>query len=151
MGFFYRRGEFVWNWIDFIIVGSGWVDFVFQPDNFHVMTALLGLTDVSPPTFFTKVTQLLRILRLLRIMRLVKLIKKIPALWSLWQGVGEAMASMLWVLVLTLVVLYAFSVLVAHLIRDGSVYPDGAPPEVLEVFPNVWDSVFVLFTVMNGD
>merc|ERR1711920_817354 len=87
----------------------------------------------------------------LRIMRLVKLIKKVPALWSLWQGVGEAMGSMIWVLVLTVVVLYAFSVLMVYIVKDGSIYPHGPPEEVATVFPDVWGSVFSLFTVMNGD
>merc|ERR1740138_1248506 len=93
----------------------------------------------------------LRLARLLRILRLVRLVKNIPPLYTLIVGILQAMQGMAWVLVLTAVFLYAFALLSVRLVGHGLLFGGNAPPEVAEIFPNVPQSMFVLFKVMNGD
>merc|ERR1719506_2630079 len=93
----------------------------------------------------------LRMARLLRILRLVRLVKSIPPLFTLIVGILQAMQGMAWVLVLTAVFLYAFALLAVRLIGHGLLFGGRAPPEVAAIFPNVPQSMFVLFKVMNGD
>jgi hypothetical protein len=94
---------------------------------------------------------ILRLARLLRILRLVRLIKSIPPLYTLVVGIIQAMQGRIWVMVLTIVVLYAIGLLCVKLIGHGLVFGGEAPMEVQEIFPTVTQACFVLFKAMNGD
>jgi hypothetical protein len=90
-------------------------------------------------------------MRLLRILRLVKLVKNIPPLFNLIVGIITAMQGMIYVLILTVVLLYAFAILAVHLIEEGIVFGGECPEAVRGIFDTVPNSMFVLFNVMNGD
>merc|ERR1719324_1881448 len=95
---------------------------------------------------------LLRMARLLRVLRLVRLVRNVPPLYTLIVGIVQAMQGMMWVLVLTLVVLYVFSLVAVKLIGHGLLFggEEEVPTDVHEIFPNVAESMFVLFLAMNG-
>lgn len=146
-GFFYEGYELMWNWLDFIIVMGGVVETWLMPC-IDVVQALMGL----PPTQKSHIGQvliMLRMARLLRILRLVRLIKNIPPLFTLLVGIVQAMYGMIWVLVLTTVLLYTAALLCVKLIGQGLV--GHVPEDVASVFPNVPQSMFVLFMAMNGN
>merc|ERR1719215_2120882 len=96
---------------------------------------------------------LLRTARLLRILRLVRLVRGIPPLFLLIIGILEAMRGMFWVLVLTSVVLYVFGLLSVKLLGHGLVFggPDATPDVIKSTFPDVPQSMFVLFMAMIGE
>ena len=62
---------------------------------------------------------LMRMLRLLRILRLLRLVKAVRPLYLLAAGVVASMQSMIWVMLLTLTVLYACAILTTRLIGHG--------------------------------
>jgi len=88
----------------------------------------------------------------MRILRLVKLIKAIRPLYILITSVLAALQGVAWVLVLTLVVLYALGIATTRLIGQRMIFPTGAhiPLHVTEPFATVPDSMFTLFRVMSG-
>merc|ERR1719473_2106686 len=59
---------------------------------------------------------------------------------------------MKYVVVLTVILIYAFGLLCTSLVGHGLIFDHGkAPSYAKEIFPTVLDSMFVLFQVMNGD
>merc|ERR1719238_2530363 len=74
----------------------------------------------------SQVMMLMRMLRLMRILRLVKLIKSVRPLYILVTGVVAAFQGVFWVLVLTVVTLYAVGILATRLIGHGLVFAPGA-------------------------
>jgi voltage-gated sodium channel len=145
ISFFFQDSNFAWNWLDFIIVGSGVVEMWAMP----IMTLIVGRHHKSGLMEHMK---MLRMLRLMRVLRLVRLIKNIPPLFTLLMGIAQAMAGMMWVMLLTVMVLYAASLVAVKLLRDGLAYGEiGPPASVVENFGSMWDSMFALFQVMNGD
>merc|ERR1719162_1188711 len=98
-----------------------------------------------------QVMMLMRMARLMRILRLVKLIKAVRPLYLLVTGVINALQGVLWVLVLTITVLYAMGIMATRLIGHGMLFPEGDVPEAILVpFQTVPDSMFTLFRVMSG-
>merc|ERR550514_1520582 len=65
--------------------------------------------------------KLLRMFRLVRILRLVRLVKSIPKLYNLLSGITEAVQAMKYVVVLTVIVIYAFGLLCTSLVRQGNI------------------------------
>jgi len=114
-----------------------------------MIRAMMGMSS-SGGLNIGKLMMMLRLARLARILRLARLIKNIPQLYFLVRGITQAMRGMMWVLVLTTVFLYACSLVVVKLLRDGIVYGGTAPLEVQESFPTVPDSFFAMFNIMNG-
>merc|ERR1719329_1207099 len=98
--------------------------------------------DEAKPTGvnIAQVMMLVRMLRLVRILRLVKLIKSVRPLYILVTGVIAALQGVIWVLILTITVLYAAAILSTRLIGHGMLFSEGAVP----------DSMFTLFRVMSG-
>merc|ERR1719326_1750750 len=76
----------------------------------------------------SQVMMLMRMLRLMRILRLVKLVKSVRPLFILVTGVIAAFQGVFWVLVLTIVVLYAAGILATRLLGHGLLFPPGQPP-----------------------
>jgi len=95
---------------------------------------------------------IMRLLRLLRILRLLRLVKAVGPLYSLALGVTQAMHSIFWVLVLTLVTLYAFAILATRIIGHALLlkHSEDIPPSIKEMFSTIWDSMFTLFGIMNN-
>eukprot|EP00928_Gymnodinium_smaydae_P030939 TRINITY_DN22864_c0_g1_i1.p1 TRINITY_DN22864_c0_g1~~TRINITY_DN22864_c0_g1_i1.p1 ORF type:complete len:705 (-),score=153.18 TRINITY_DN22864_c0_g1_i1:50-2164(-) len=155
---FFTSDDFAWNLLDFLIVLFGVCDqWVLH---FWVLLAT-GDTSVGE---VGQVVLLVRMLRLLRILRLVRLVKAVQPLYILALGVVEAMQSMFWVLVLTLVALYTFAILITRMIGHGELLGanadgGGAGTEMMDeheedvrsrLFSNVFVSMFTLFAIMNG-
>merc|ERR1740138_1831255 len=99
----------------------------------------------------SQVMMLMRMLRLMRILRLVKLVKSVRPLYILVTGVIAAFQGVVWVLVLTVVTLYAAGILATRLLGHGLLFPPGVEvPDSTKVFKTVPDSMFTLFRVMSG-
>lgn len=150
LSFFCHPQDMAWNVMDFLIVLGGVVDQWMVPFAFLVLTLLTGKV-LNSNTSMGQIMVLLRMARLLRVLRLVRLIKSIPPLFNLVMGIMEAMQGMTWVLVLTIVLLYAFAILATRLIGHGLLFSGEPPDEAEEIFPCVPEAMFVLFKVMNGD
>jgi len=101
---------------------------------------------------FGQAMMLVRMMRLLRILRLVKLVKSVRPLYILVTSMVAACQGVAWVLVLTLVVLYALGIMSTRLIGHGMLLPREAdiPEHVIKPFLTVPDSMFTLFRVMSG-
>merc|ERR1719326_2203476 len=85
----------------------------------------------------SQVMMLMRMLRLMRILRLVKLVKSVRPLYILVTGVLAAFQGVAWVLVLTVVTLYAAGILATRLLGHGLLFPPGKPPPSARVFRTV--------------
>mmetsp|Transcript_35847 Transcript_35847/g.66843 ORF Transcript_35847/g.66843 Transcript_35847/m.66843 type:complete len:669 (+) Transcript_35847:2-2008(+) len=94
----------------------------------------------------------MRMLRLMRILRLVKLVKSVRPLFILVTGVMSALQGVAWVLVLTIVTLYAMGILATSLIGKKMAFADttNIPEEAFKPFSSVSNSMFTLFRVMSG-
>mmetsp|Transcript_25578 Transcript_25578/g.73033 ORF Transcript_25578/g.73033 Transcript_25578/m.73033 type:complete len:757 (-) Transcript_25578:46-2316(-) len=138
----------VWNIMDFLIVAFGvldsWTDRIAQ-----LLGGVSGHRDNGPSNLMM---MLVRMLRLLRILRLLKLVKAVRPLYILAKGVTQAMQSIFWVLVLTLVTIYAFAILATRMVGHGLLLhdPNQIPKETKEMFATICDSMFTLFGVMNS-
>jgi len=68
-------------------------------------------------------------------------------------GVAEAMQSMFWVLILTLVALYSAGILMTRIIGQGEIIDDtsGIDAATHQLFQSVSTSMFTLFVLMNGE
>lgn len=142
--------ELVWNWLDTVIVVFGALDLWFIP-----VVVMMG-EDVGLPItkeLLSHMSFFFRMMRLLRIIRLLKLVKAVLPLYSLAMGMLRALQGVFWVMVLTFVTLYAYSILMTHLIGHGLVVTAAASGSdaARELFGNVPASMYQLFKVMNGD
>jgi len=146
--------DITWNFLDFVIVVSSVGDSWMVP-----MVKILQkqfISDAGPQKKtggipISQVMMLMRLLRLMRILRLVKLVKSVQPLFVLVMGVTAAFQGVFWVLVLTVVFLYAIGILTTRLVGHGLCFPPGQPiPAGAIVFKSVPDSMFTLFRVMSG-
>merc|ERR1719261_1234554 len=76
----------------------------------------------------SQVMMLMRMLRLMRILRLVKLVKSVEPLYILVVGISAAVQGVIWVLLLTIVILYAIAIISTRLIGHGLVFEGQAHP-----------------------
>ncbi|CAJ1348982.1 unnamed protein product [Effrenium voratum] len=142
--FFWTSAEdfaLLWNYLDSFIVFAGVAD--------QWVLAVLQIKHGSGhlPHLLT----LLRLLRLMRLLRLLRLVKVVRPVYQLAMGIVKALQSMFWVLVLTLLALYACALVMTNLI--GNAMLSGAEeldPHVRGLFSNVLDSLFTLFGLMNS-
>lgn len=138
-----------YNWLDFTIVLLGAVEQWLLPLSLHFLHAT-GLTQERLKVNRTT-TNLLRLLRLLRLMRLLRLIRDIPPLHTLAVGILESLQGMTWVFLLALLVLYSCGIMCTQLIGHRLLVGEDCPQAVVDIFPHVGESMFVLFKVMNAD
>jgi len=141
---FFVSADWAWNWLDFCIVMFGAFDEWLK--NFWMQL----VARKTSPSSLGEVVLLARTLRLLRILRLVRLVKAVRPLYILAIGVVEAMQSMFWVLVLTLVALYISAILMTRMVGHGELGISEADPANQELFQDVFASMFTLFAIMNG-
>ncbi|CAK8990872.1 Uncharacterized protein SCF082_LOCUS2423, partial [Durusdinium trenchii] len=134
---------------DFTIVLLGAVEQWLLPLSLHFLHAT-GLTQERLKVNRTT-TNLLRLLRLLRLMRLLRLIRDIPPLHTLAVGILESLQGMTWVFLLALLVLYSCGIMCTQLIGHRLLVGEDCPQAVVDIFPHVGESMFVLFKVMNAD
>eukprot|EP00928_Gymnodinium_smaydae_P053948 TRINITY_DN37812_c0_g1_i1.p1 TRINITY_DN37812_c0_g1~~TRINITY_DN37812_c0_g1_i1.p1 ORF type:complete len:701 (-),score=184.80 TRINITY_DN37812_c0_g1_i1:58-2160(-) len=144
--FFVNSEEVGWNLLDFFIMIISVLDIwvVVFADILSGMGMSVGLGNLM---------MVVRMLRILRILRLLRLFRAFRPLHALAICMTEAMQSIFWVLVLTIVAIYAVAILATRMIGHGMLVsdPDDIPPETRALFSGVWDSMFTLFSVMNGE
>lgn len=148
--FFQDREDWAWNNLDFIIVVGGVMDLWITPVYNLAKSWLFG-APIEVKNSGGSLLPLLRMLRLLRILKLLRLLKSFKPLYKLSLGVLEAMQAMQWVLMLTLILLYAVAILFTSLLGHGNMFDVNIPEESKRQFGSVLRSMFVLFRVMNGD
>jgi len=97
------------------------------------------------------VLSLLRILRIIRLVRLVKLMRMFKMLWLILTGFYNALRTLVWVLLLLCVVMYAggiyLTIIVGH--RCDTEFPRWA--DCGDYFGTVPQTMFTLFQVMTLD
>jgi len=153
-----NNADVIWNYLDVVIVITSSIDSWLLPiiqliEGFLVTPGSAShSTDKQAGMSLSEVMMLMRMMRLMRILRLVKLVKSIRPLYILITSVLAALQGVAWVLVLTLVVLYAMGIASTRLIGQSMVFPVGAviPRNVIEPFKSVPDSMFTLFRFMSG-
>eukprot|EP00930_Biecheleria_cincta_P045010 TRINITY_DN31017_c0_g1_i1.p1 TRINITY_DN31017_c0_g1~~TRINITY_DN31017_c0_g1_i1.p1 ORF type:complete len:678 (-),score=110.13 TRINITY_DN31017_c0_g1_i1:44-2077(-) len=134
-----EESSLFWNYLDTVIVVTGVTDQWLLP-SFAVETGDLG-----------HLMTLLRLLRLMRLLRLLRLVKSIRPLYQLALGIIKALQSMFWVLVLTMVALYACALIMTNLIGHGMIIGhDELDEQTRAHFGNVMESLFTLFGLMNS-
>lgn len=134
-----EESSLFWNYLDTVIVVTGITDQWLLP-NFAIHTGDLG-----------HLMTLLRLLRLMRLLRLLRLVKSIRPLYQLALGIVKALQSMFWVLVLTMVALYACALLMTNLIGKSMIVGvDELDDKTRAHFGNVMESLFTLFGLMNS-
>lgn len=150
--FFVHESDWLWNYMDLLIVLGGVVDQWLLPLMYYFESSLghphRGANAATP------VLKLIRIVRLVRILRLVRLLRAVGPLYGLLMGVLAAMQSIMWVMVLTFIILYAFAILATHLLGRGILFggdEDAIPETIQSNFGTVLDSMFFLFKLMNDD
>lgn len=146
------NSDFVWNLLDFVIVMTSVCDTWVVPLYMLMVKAFTGHAAKGDVDSVADIMMLVRMLRLMRILRLAKLVKSVRPLFHLVSGVLAALQGVVWVLVLTIVVLYALAIIATRLIGHGLLFPEGfeVPEKILEPFKSVPDSMFTLFRVMSG-
>merc|ERR1719160_534382 len=108
--------------LDFFIVMSAVLDQWIRP--------VVLAEEHGAKSNFGQAMMLMRMLRLMRILRLLRLVKAVRPLYKLAIGIVAAMQSMVWVLVLTFLGIYAFSIFTTRLIGHSQIVDD---PEDLDV------------------
>jgi len=153
--FFLNLESLMWNYLDIILVLGGALDLWLFPA-IRMAKELLG----DPPDddaggmntgMMSRLMSLLRLLRIMRVLRLVRLLKTIKPLYRLLLGVIESLKAMQWVMVLTLLMLYAGAIFWTSLVGKGLLYGGQPPPDGIKHFGTVATSLFSLFRIMNGD
>jgi len=149
------NNDVVWNILDFMIVISSSIDSWVLPAITAVVRYTTGVRQSDHHgggMSFGQAMMLMRMLRLMRILRLVKLVKAVRPLYILVTSILVALQGVAWVLVLTVVVLYAMGIVSTRLIGHGMLFAADAhvPDHVLAPFKTVPESMFTLFRVMSG-
>lgn len=151
-----KNEDIIWNVLDFAIVVSSAIDTWLLPF-IQIIVRLVTSgeahhSDITAEINLGQFMMLLRMLRLMRILRLVKLVKSVRPLYVMVTGVLAAVQSVVWVLVLTVVVLYAMGIMTTRLIGHRLLFSEGmrAPDDVVALFATVPGSMFTLFRVMSG-
>lgn len=141
---FFSSEDYVWNCLDLFIVVMGamdqWVIRLF----FVVMYGRHHSDELGNSLM------LFRLLRMLRILRVLRLVKAIHPLYMLALGIAEAVQSMFWVLLLTLVALYASAIITTRIVRETAEIEE-VPDSARQLFRTVPDSMFTLLVLMNGE
>jgi len=132
--------------LDFAIVFSGTMEQWLLPVVRRV-ESLFEIEGLKGSPRHSSLLTLMRMLRLLRILRLLKFLKTCRPLYKLTVGVLEAMQSMQWVLVFTVIILYASAILFRSLVGCGIL---STPHAGQVIFTSVTESMFYLFRLMNG-
>lgn len=145
---FFTSEDCIWNCLDLLIVALGifdqwalklWMGLVYGRQHSHELGDSL---------------MVFRLLRLLRILRVLRLVKAVQPLYILALGIVEAVQSMFWVLLLTLVALYCSGIMITRCVGQGACLGkegDLVPQATRDKFKSVADSMFTLFVLMNGE
>jgi len=141
---FFRSEDYVWNYLDLFIVVMG------AMDQWVIRLLFVVLYGRHHSDELGNSLMLFRLLRMLRILRVLRLVKVIQPLYMLALGIAEAVQSMFWVLLLTLVALYASAIITTRIVRETAEMEE-VPDSARLLFRSVPDSMFTLFVLMNGE
>lgn len=150
--FFVNVENLIWNYLDILLVVGGALDLWLFP----VISMVQGVLGEAPDDgmstgMVSRIMSLLRLMRIMRVLRLVRLLKTIKPLYRLLLGVIESLKAMQWVMILTLLMLYAGAIFWTSLVGKGLIYGGKPPPAGVKHFGTVATSLFSLFRIMNGD
>jgi len=160
--FFCDRNNWFWNYLDLTMVVGGMTDLWVLP-LVNLVTSITSGHRQDLSKHSKSVLNLIRMFRLLRVLRLVRLLRTIKPLYNLLVGVMESLKAMQWVMLLTLLTLYAGAITWTCLIGRDILPPPmkwngtiaTVDEELLNIshkhFGTVADSLFSLFKLMNGD
>eukprot|EP00931_Biecheleriopsis_adriatica_P044464 TRINITY_DN25436_c0_g3_i2.p1 TRINITY_DN25436_c0_g3~~TRINITY_DN25436_c0_g3_i2.p1 ORF type:complete len:694 (+),score=109.66 TRINITY_DN25436_c0_g3_i2:80-2083(+) len=159
--FSFDNPDIVWNLLDLVIVcssaGDSWVMAIVEVARATMLTHEANSPDQKKTEGakmnLGQVMMLMRLLRLLRILRLAKLVKSIRPLFILVACISAAIQGVVWVLVLTMVTLYAMGILTTRLIGHKLLFeePDEVDEAIVAPFKTVGESMFTLFRIMSGN
>ncbi|CAD7967652.1 unnamed protein product [Amoebophrya sp. A25] len=119
----YRAGHYSWLGLDLLVIIASAVD----------VWGVQLMTDGSQRTNVSA----LRILRLLRVLRSIKLIRYFKDLWLLVHGLGRALRSIFWVMMLLALMIYCCALFLTAQVRDNEFFK--ARAETDERFANLLD------------
>jgi len=153
--FFARdNADIGWNALDTAIVGGSVLDSWLLPFFTLVSKSFRSGTSTKSATTSSvgQAMRIVRIVRLVRILRLVKLVKFVRPLLFMIVGVIAALQGVVWVLILTVVCLYAAGIVTTRLIGHKMIFPPDMdlPEGLLKPWLTVPESMFTLFRVMSG-
>lgn len=100
-------------------IKSGWFVFDSVLVFFMILETWVFLALFSGSSPFGDQTTILRLFRLLRLSRLLKMLKSFPQLMILVKGMREAMAGVVYVLMLLVVFTYVFAIICTQLSADN--------------------------------
>jgi len=150
--FFVHSPDWVWNDLDFMIVCFGVLEQWLWPLVEHFVVFSHGDAIQKSGKLFP----LLRMVRLLRVLRILRRLECLRPLYTLAVGLVEAMQSVQWVLVMTVIGLYAAGIVYRN-VMDESGCTEGAGTTCTgaswcaqALFSSVPQAMFHLFRMMNG-
>merc|ERR1712139_363796 len=129
------------NYLDVIMVVGGMLDLWFMPLNKIITEMITGEAGGGDTSQFSGTLKILRMMRILRVLRLVRLMKVVTPLYRLLLGLIEAFQAMGWVLLLTLLVLYACAIVFTSLVGKGFISGGEITPEADLFFGSVSKSL----------
>ncbi|CAD7964270.1 unnamed protein product [Amoebophrya sp. A25] len=137
--------QITWLGLDFIVIVASAID-------------VWGVQLMSGDDFGN--VSALRVLRLLRVLRSIKLIRYFRDLWLLVHGLGRALCSIFWVMMLLGLVIYVCALFLTSQVQNNDFYlvgPDGTGPphpdpryeNVRQYFSTVLHSMMTLFQIVT--
>jgi len=147
---FFTSEDYVWNVLDLFIVVVGTMD------QWVIKLFVVAVYGRQHSDELGNSLMLFRLLRMLRILRVLRLVKAVHPLYMLALGIAEAVQSMFWVLLLTLVALYASAIIITRIVLETgnqgtNDWLNDVPESARHHFRSVPDSMFTLFVLMNGE
>eukprot|EP00930_Biecheleria_cincta_P045176 TRINITY_DN31145_c0_g1_i1.p1 TRINITY_DN31145_c0_g1~~TRINITY_DN31145_c0_g1_i1.p1 ORF type:complete len:576 (+),score=95.76 TRINITY_DN31145_c0_g1_i1:87-1814(+) len=144
---FFYSGDWMWNWLDSIIVLSSLVEGFVEA---------ISTTGQEPQGNISAVTNLrtfriVRVTRVVRVLKVARIMRFVMALRTLTQSIAYTLKSLIWALVLLALITYVFGVLFAQAVRDHietagddmSTMADGYRVVYFDSLPNTMLTLFM--------
>jgi len=139
----------LWNYFDFIVVGSSTVDSVLQ-----VVLPKAPTQTQSSPLANISMLRIIRILRVARVVRVIRIMKFFRDLRILLAAIVSTVKTAYFALILIFLIMYMFGVALTQLVADyvivqtelGNEIPDDAS----FYFGSLADSLFTMFMTLAG-
>jgi voltage-gated sodium channel len=97
-----------WNWLDFILVAFGVVDFAVS------VQAYLGPSSDEGSAGMLRMFSILRIVRVLKLVRLLRLFRMFSDLWILCIGLVSALKALVWLFLLLFIFMYVCAIVLTR-------------------------------------
>eukprot|EP00397_Hematodinium_sp_SG-2012_P001535 GEMP01001538.1.p1 GENE.GEMP01001538.1~~GEMP01001538.1.p1 ORF type:complete len:1129 (+),score=163.90 GEMP01001538.1:174-3560(+) len=149
---------------------DAWIMFDFALVAFAIIETYIIAWAINTDAQTLNGVRILRIIRLFRLARMLRLFRLFNQLWLMLASMGSAISALTWVLFMTLVICYAFAILLTVFLGHAAngCYPEEDPccpvPGVLvpdsgcvfymsrvqHLYGKVYHSMFTLFIVVMG-